>query len=195
MCALCEKQTNKHKPNATRILDLGSGPGEPGCTLAARFGVPTVISDVAPPMTALAEKRVAAKGLQRNAETMTLDLADLSPLGDASFDLLTASHCFQFCPDKQAAVQESFRVLAPGGLLLAAVWEEVGLMAIGGEIMAHVTGGGAPPPPFNPNGPLGLRDAEAFDAMLVGAGFELDAEDNGFLWNWEKIELGPLEGA
>ena len=79
--------------------------------------------------------------------------------------------------------------------LLAAVREEVGLMAIGGEIMAHVTGGGAPPPPFNPNGPLGLRDAEAFNAMLVGAGFELDAEDNGFLWNWEKIELGPLEGA
>lgn len=50
-------------PTPDRLLDLGSGPGEPGCTLAAQFRCETVLSDVAPPMVALAAKRIATKGL------------------------------------------------------------------------------------------------------------------------------------
>ena len=57
---------------ADQILDLGCGPGEPACHFAAPYaGVPTIASDLAPNMVALAEKRVAAKGLA-NVECMVL---------------------------------------------------------------------------------------------------------------------------
>ena len=85
-------------------------------------------------------------------------------------------------------------MLKPGGLFIAAVWEEVQLMGIAGAIMGEITGHtGGPPPPFNPNGPLGLQDPAVFDALLSRAGFEF-VEGHNLLDVYDAIELGPLDG-
>lgn len=182
------------QPNPSRILDLGSGPGEPGCTLASFFKCPAVISDLAPPMVELSKKRIEAKGLDTNqVKAMQLDISDLSKLSDNSFDLVTASHCFQFCPEKSKAAKEIFRVLKPNGVLIAAVWNELSLISLAGQIMSEVTNTPPSSPPFNPNGPLGLREAAVFDKILTEAGFKLTNQHN-MNDEWPKISLGPLEG-
>ena len=96
-------------------------------------------------------------------------------------DVVTAAHSLAFVGDKRGARRrDPARAPArrpPGGALLAAA-------------RARPPG---PPPPLNPCGPLGLRDAEAFDALLAGAGFEF-AEGHGAVDAYPSISLGPLEG-
>ena len=107
MWARMHELAARQMPAPTKILDLGCGPGEPACHFAARYaGVPTIASDLAPNMVALAERRVAAKGLA-NVECMVLDMEDLSPIADASVDLVIAQMAYMFVPDKPRALAEA----------------------------------------------------------------------------------------
>lgn len=47
------------------------------------------------------------------------------PFEDAQFDRILCQHGLQFFPDKPAALAEMYRVLAPGGRLLASVWRSI----------------------------------------------------------------------
>lgn len=157
----------------TRLLDVGSGPGEPGCYLAARLGCAAIVSDVVPPMVAAAERRIEARGL-KGVEAKQLDLQDLSSLEPESFDLVTSAHAYPFAPDKPKALAEALRVLKPGGLFANVVWKSFELLPLAGAMMGAVTGEpptpppeGAPPPP-----PVSLGNKEAFEKLLSDAGFE-----------------------
>ena len=165
------------------ILDLGSGPGEPACYFAAKYGAPTIASDLAPAMVSLAERRVAARGLADTVKCVVLDMEDLSSIEDASHELVMGQMSYMFVPDKALALRETMRVLKPGGLLIANVWNSFDLVTLAGGMMQAVTGGpagppgGAPPPP-NPNGPMSLAEPELFDALLRDAGFDLSAKSH-----------------
>ncbi|CAK0848653.1 unnamed protein product, partial [Prorocentrum cordatum] len=157
----------------TRLLDVGSGPGEPGCYLAARLGCAAVVSDVVPPMVAAAGRRIEARG-SRGVEARELDLQDLSSLEPESFDLVSSAHAYPFALDKPRALAEALRVLRPGGLFAGVVWKSFELLPLAGAMLGAVTGTppspppeGAPPPP-----PVSLGDREAFEGLLSGAGFE-----------------------
>jgi len=107
-------QRNQAAP--TKILDLGGGPGEPGCHFAAKYsGTPTIASDKAPAMVEQARLRVSAKGL-KNVECIVLDMQDLRAIGDGSVDLVVSSQSYQFCPDKPLALRETCRVMKSGGV-------------------------------------------------------------------------------
>ena len=178
MWARMHELAARQMPAPTKILDLGCGPGEPACHFAARYaGVPTIASDLAPNMVALAERRVAAKGLA-NVECMVLDMEDLSPIADASVDLVTAQMAYMFVPDKPRALAEAMRVLAPGGLLVANVWVDFDLIPLAGGMMRAVAGPPKAPPPPNPNSPLSLADARFWDGLLADAGFEFTDDHN-----------------
>ena len=183
----------KQLPAPSKILDLGGGPGEPACHFAAHFaGVPIIASDLAPSMVELAKQRVAKKGLS-NVETMVLDMQDQSAIADASVDLVIAQMAYQFVPDKPKALAETYRVLKPGGVLVANVWDSTKvfeLMPMAGGLMAAVTGPPAAPPPPNPNGPLGLADKALFDGLLTDAGFE-QTDDHNLIGEF-KARLGSV---
>lgn len=124
-----------------RHLDIASGTGEPGLAvaeLAPRGHV--VLTDLAPEMLAVAERRAAARGIT-GFETRVCSVDDL-PFDDASFDSATVRFGFMFFPDLAAATAELARVLRPGGRLCSAVWvrpdanpwTSIAMQAIGAEV-------------------------------------------------------------
>lgn len=105
-----------------RLLDLGTGPGEPAMTLATATG-PTghvVGVDLSEKMIDLATRVAAARGLA-NVRFQVMDCAALD-FPDGSFDGAISSLGFQIFTDPEKAAREARRVLAPNGRIAAAVW-------------------------------------------------------------------------
>jgi len=102
-------------------LDVASGTGEPGLTIArlAPWGH-VVLTDLAPEMLEVASRRAIAQGIT-NVETQVCSADDL-PFGDATFDSLSVRFGYMFLPDLPQATAEFARVLRPGGRLCASVW-------------------------------------------------------------------------
>ena len=133
-------------------LDIASGTGEPGLTvarLAPRGHV--VLTDLAAEMLEIATRRANAQGIS-NFETKVCSADDL-PFGDATFDSVSVRFGYMFFPDVARATAEFVRVLKPGGRLCSSVWvkpEEnpwtaIVMQAIAAEVVL------APPDPDGPN--------------------------------------------
>src|SRR3954471_19073718 len=135
-----------------RYLDIASGTGEPGLSLArVAPNARVVLTDLAPEMLEVAERRAAAQGIT-NVETQVCSADDL-PFDDASFDGVSVRFGYMFFPDMATATAEFARVLTPGGPLCASVWikpeanpwTSVAMQAIATETAL------APPDPDRPN--------------------------------------------
>jgi SAM-dependent methyltransferase len=133
-------------------LDIASGTGEPGLTvakLAPRGHV--VLTDLAVEMLDIATRRAHAQGIT-NVETKVCSADDL-PFGNATFDGISVRFGYMFFPDLAKATAEFARVLKPGGRLCSSVWvkpEEnpwttIAMQAIATEAVV------APPDPDGPN--------------------------------------------
>ena len=108
------------RPNAV-VLDVASGTGEPGLTIAEMLPEGKVVSiDIAEAMLAVARENAARRGI-RNFETQVADVCEL-PFTDNSFDAISCRFGFMFFPDMALAAREMARVLKPGGQLATAVW-------------------------------------------------------------------------
>src|SRR5437016_9599884 len=102
-------------------LDIASGTGEPGltvATLAPRGHV--VLTDLATEMLEIATRRAEGKGIT-NFETRVCSADDL-PFDDATFDSVSVRFGYMFFPDLAKATAEFARVLKPGGRLCSSVW-------------------------------------------------------------------------
>ncbi|HJT33640.1 MAG TPA: class I SAM-dependent methyltransferase [Pirellulales bacterium] len=99
-----------------RTLCLASGGGQQGPLLAAAGAVVTVF-DNSPRQ--LEQDRLVAGREGLAIETFEGDMGDLSMFRDETFDLIVhpISNCF--VPDVRPVWRECFRVLCPGGVLLA----------------------------------------------------------------------------
>src|SRR4051794_2623382 len=135
-----------------RHLDIASGTGEPGLTvarLAPAGGV--VLTDLSAEMLDVAARRAGAQGVA-NIETTVCSADDL-PFDDAIFDSVSVRFGYMFFPDVAKATAEFARVLKPGGRLCSSVWvkpEEnpwtsILMQAIATEAVL------APPDPDGPN--------------------------------------------
>ncbi len=110
---------------ADRILDVATGTGEPGLTLAERTPEGEVVgTDLAEGMLGIAAANAAARGL-RNFRTQAADVCAL-PFPDASFDAVGCRMGFMFFPDMALAAREMARVLKPGGRFATTVWAAQG---------------------------------------------------------------------
>ena len=107
---------------AGKVLDIATGPGQPNISVAKAFPDATVVlSDVSEDM--LAKATAASKDLP-NTSTVIANAEDL-PYGDNEFDVVTCCYGYMFCEDKAKALQESYRVLKPGGMLVATTWDKL----------------------------------------------------------------------
>jgi SAM-dependent methyltransferase len=98
------------------ILCLASGGGQQGPVFAAVGGRVTVL-DNSPRQ--LAQDRLVAKREGLEITTLEGDMRDLSAFADESFDLVFHPVSNVFVPEVRPIWQEAYRVLRPGGLLLA----------------------------------------------------------------------------
>jgi ubiquinone/menaquinone biosynthesis C-methylase UbiE len=105
------------------ILDVASGTGEPGLTIASMLKDGKVIAiDLAEGMLEGAKEKANKRGI-KNFETMSSDVSNL-PFPDNSFDAISCRFGFMFFPDILIATREIVRVLRPGGRIAVTVWSE-----------------------------------------------------------------------
>jgi SAM-dependent methyltransferase len=107
---------------AEKILDVGCGTGAMTFALAQRGDHAAIVGiDVSEPYVAFARAR--------NADPrITFEIADASsiPLPSGHFDRAVSQLVLQFLPDPLPAVTEMRRVVRPGGLVAACVWDSFG---------------------------------------------------------------------
>ena len=105
-----------------RVLDLGTGPGEPAMTLAAQVGSRGHVTgvDLSEKMIEIARKVANSRRL-RNVDFQVMDCSSLT-LADASFHAATCCFGFQIFTDPEKAARETYRVLKPGGRVSVCVW-------------------------------------------------------------------------
>jgi ubiquinone/menaquinone biosynthesis C-methylase UbiE len=103
------------------VLDVASGTGEPGLTIATKLkGGIVVVTDLSEGMLEVAHGNAARRGI-KNLEFAACDASEL-PFPDHSFDSISCRLGFMFFPDMSLAAKEMVRVLKPGGKIAAAVW-------------------------------------------------------------------------
>jgi malonyl-CoA O-methyltransferase len=98
------------------VLDLGCGTGAAAAALKKRYAQARIVAvDIAPGMLEVARQR---SRFWRRFECIEAD-AHWLPMPDASFDLVFTNLMLQWADPLEAVLTEIFRVLRPGGLLLA----------------------------------------------------------------------------
>lgn len=103
------------------VLDVATGTGEPGLTIArlAPRGHVTGL-DLSEGMLATARENAARQSIT-NYQAVAGDVCEL-PFAERSFDAISCRMGFMFFPDMLLAAQQMHRVLKPGGRLATSVW-------------------------------------------------------------------------
>jgi S-adenosylmethionine-dependent methyltransferase len=114
----------------TRVLDVGGGPGRYAIALAEK-GYRVMLFDLSGELLAMARRKVLEAGVADRVEGYEHGCAtDLSRFADASFDIvLNMGPLYHLVDeaDRLTAVQESLRVLRPGGVVVAAIINHLGV--------------------------------------------------------------------
>jgi len=153
----------------TRVLDIATGPGQPGITIAQTLPNSKVYcTDISADMIAKCKATVQDKGLG-NVTASTASAEDLSQFPDNTFDVVTCCYGYMFSEDKVLALSETLRVLKPGGSLIATTWDEASILEICKEVMRKVLGAESPAPVLNP---LSLAGEGLFKSLILEAGFK-----------------------
>lgn len=151
-----------------RVLELAAGTGIATAELVAALpGAEVVATDLNPAMVACGAANVPG-ATWRPADAMALD-----DEADGSFDAVVCQFGVMFFPDKPAAFAEAARVLAPGGTLLAAVWDVVEDSPFPAALVSAITAAlPVDPPDFVARIPHGYHDPDRIEADLRAGGLE-----------------------
>jgi ubiquinone/menaquinone biosynthesis C-methylase UbiE len=105
-----------------RILDLGTGPGEPAMMLARQVGPSGHVTgiDLSESMVAIAQRVAEARALP-NVEFRVMDCAELT-FPEGSFDAAVSCFGFQIFTDPEKAARDAHRTLRTGGRIAVCVW-------------------------------------------------------------------------
>ena len=100
------------------VLDAGCGVGGPMREIARYSGARIVGINVVPEEVERARRFNEEAGLSKQCEVMVADFMDL-PSDDATYDRIYAIGSTCHAPDRTQVFKELFRVLKPGGLIVA----------------------------------------------------------------------------
>jgi len=163
------------------VLELAAGPGDTGLA-AAELVAPTgtlICSDFAEPMLDVARERARRLGVD-NVEFRALNAESLA-LETASVDSVLCRWGYMLLADPAAGLQETRRVLRPGGRVALAAWdapERNPWAALAAQETRRRLD--LPPPPPDEPGMFALSPAGRIETLLARAGFtevEVDAID------------------
>jgi SAM-dependent methyltransferase len=161
-----------------QVLDVGCGRGKALALLDERFRPHRIVGvDPMPPAGAPPARAIGRRSL---FEFRHADAADTG-LPDQSFDLVFCHQTFHHIVNQQRAIEEFYRLLKPGGILLFAEstrrYIHSPLIRLLFRHPMHVQ-----------------KSAHEYIAMIRAAGFDLPQERISFpfLW-WSRRDLGLLE--
>jgi len=104
------------------ILDIGCGSGGITLSLVSDYGAGKVVGiDVEEPVLERARVRARERGLDDRVEFIDIEPGPL-PFPDECFDVVFSKDAMIHVPDKEALFRDIYRILAPGGALLASDW-------------------------------------------------------------------------
>ncbi len=160
------------RPGQT-ILELAAGNGDTGFEIASQLGGRgrLITSDFSPAMLDSARRRARDLGL-RNVEFRVIDAQQME-LDDDSVDGVVCRYAYMLMLDPQAALEETRRVLRPGGRVVLAVWGPPPSNPFFTAAVGPLVGAGQLPAP-DPDGPgvFRLADAAGLRDRLGRAGFD-----------------------
>lgn len=104
-----------------RVLDIGCGLGGIELVLARDYGARVVGIDIEAGLVRRANELMAREGLADRVECRLVEPGSL-PFEDESFDVVFGKDSWIHIEDKPAFFADVFRVLKPGGRLLAGDW-------------------------------------------------------------------------
>ena len=109
-------------PPGAAVLEVGCGSGALSIRLAAHRGLAVTAVDVDPGEIRRAREKAAraASAGPARPEFLVADVARM-PFDDASFDLVVSTFSMHHWDDKQAGLEEVWRVLRPGSRAL--IWD------------------------------------------------------------------------
>ncbi len=114
--AICDRtleRVDTLAPQATCILDIGSGSGRSLQGLQSRFPNSSIIAcDIALPMLLQCRKRYG------HTKKLVCGDAERLPFTNETVDLIFSTSTFQWCPDLMQVLSECRRVMRPGGVLI-----------------------------------------------------------------------------
>src|SRR5690606_13640747 len=111
-----------HLKETDKVLDIASGTGEPGLTLATEVRQGKVfLTDLSENMLDIASATAKEKNID-NIEVAVCDACQL-PFANNSFHAVSARLGFMFFPDMALASKEMYRVLKPSGKIAVSVWD------------------------------------------------------------------------
>jgi ubiquinone/menaquinone biosynthesis C-methylase UbiE len=155
-----------------RVLDVGTGIGEPAVTAARRVGARgrVIATDLSTQMLAIARGRAADLKLE-NVQFRIMD-AEAPDLPERSFDAILCRWALMLFPEPETTLSALRHLLVPGGSLAVAVWGEAAKVPIISlRIQAMVGVLGLAPPPAGTPGPFRLADPRDLESMFTRTGF------------------------
>jgi ubiquinone/menaquinone biosynthesis C-methylase UbiE len=167
-----------------RVLDVGAGTGALTSELVRR-GADTAALDPSPPFVAALRRRLPGVDVQEGP-------AEELPWPDESFDAALAQLVLTFMRDAPAGVAEMQRVVRPGGVVAACMWDREGM-----DMLAAInrTMRALDPSRPSPEQLTNFRTREEIET-LFGDGVEIElleveAGYSGFAELWASV----LDGA
>lgn len=172
-----------------RVLDVGTGIGEPALTVAQRVGAAghVVATDQAPQMLAIAQERATALGVQ-NVEFREMDTEALD-FPDSSFDAILSRFSLMFLPDLATALARIRRMLRPNGTFAAAVWDVAPKVPFSSLALSLAqTMFQLPPPPPGTPSPFGLADGKLEEALTQVGFTDMRTEMMPVVFEYQSAE-------
>ena len=169
-----------------KVLDVGAGTGALTAELVRR-GAEVAAADPSPPFVAALERRFP------EIEVRSAPAEEL-PWPDESFDLALAQLVLTFMRDAPSGVAEMRRVVRPGGVVAACMWDREGMDMLAAVNRAQVV--------VSPTGTTEARtlyrSREEVEGLFAGDGFtdvqttllEVEREYSGFDEFWDALADG-----
>ena len=121
-----------------RVLDVGCGAGGIELLLARDYGAAEVLGiDVEAPVLEHARRLIARRGLADRVRFEQVSPGPL-PFADQSFDVVFSKDAVIHIPDKEAWCRDMFRLLRPGGILVASDWMRIDEAPPSAEMLAYM---------------------------------------------------------
>lgn len=137
--AIHRRYLDAYVSEGMRVADVGSGPGRFAID-AMRAGARLTLVDLSPEQLRLARLRIEESGLLDCVEAFErLDVCDLSPLADESFDLvLCYGGALSYVVERHVdGLRELVRIAKPGAPVLLSVMSLYGTMKLVGPLDAR----------------------------------------------------------
>lgn len=105
-----------------KVLDVGTGPGEPALTVAGSVGKFGIVHGIDPAPEMIAAARRASEREKIDNVHFEVSSADALPFAADTFDAIVSRFAVMFFPSPIKGIEQIFRVLKPNAYAAFAVW-------------------------------------------------------------------------